>query len=351
MRFPFFSPRGPQQVAADRQWISRPAMEQDDLSLTLHRLLENLPQSYSGKENLRRMCQTLLAEIPGLRCAWIGFCEGHAEWVEPYAAVGVQECADWCLPQVVFEAAGPYSQGAPPAASDTDRLLFSPWRTRPPAERIACALALPLRTDRQEVRGIMVLYADTADYFSRLGIKTFRAFGHVAEIIWKQSELLGTLTRKAQLDALTGTMTRRRTMYVLERAVEHAASADEPMSIVLCRIEGFSKINDLYGWMAADAILAAAARELTAQLRPHDRIGRWTGVEFLCVLANTGSEESEARATVMQDYFLAHPIHVRDWSIRLALVTGAATYAGGNYSVDELIQNADRSMRSALQPG
>jgi GGDEF domain-containing protein len=47
----------------------------------------------------------------------------------------------------------------------------------------------------------------------------FCAFCHVAEIIWNQSNLLRTLSQKAQLDAVTGLMNRRQTMYVLEKAI------------------------------------------------------------------------------------------------------------------------------------
>jgi hypothetical protein len=78
------------------------------------------------------------------------------------------------------------------------------------------------------LRGVIVFYAANVDYFEQVGMApSFCAFCHVAEIIWNQSNLLRTLSQKAQLDAVTGLMNRRQTMYALEKAIAHAEKMDE----------------------------------------------------------------------------------------------------------------------------
>src|SRR5690606_23966247 len=108
------------------------AAERAALTTALQSLLEVLPQPHSGRENIRLLCQSLLRATPHLRCVWVGFSRGNEETVEPYAAAGgsLPEAADWCLPALCFDSAGPYTQATPthhPRALGLSTLYF-PWR-------------------------------------------------------------------------------------------------------------------------------------------------------------------------------------------------------------------------------
>src|SRR5207249_4250869 len=123
-----------------------------------------------------------------------GFCEGEAGQVMPYAAAGdcAQEADDWRLPGKCFDSSGPYSQALPESIDTPDEVhsLFLPWRASPQACSVNCALAIPLRSEKRGMRGMIVFYADSVDYFAHMGVPMFQAFCHVAEIIWKQSNLM-----------------------------------------------------------------------------------------------------------------------------------------------------------------
>ena len=355
MRFNVFSSREQRQPTSTRRSSFnslRISAEKAALAAAVYTLLESLPQSHSGSENIKRLCQTILESTSHLRFIWVGFCEGESELVEPYATAGActPECADWRLPRGCFNFTGTYSQTSYDNLDEAgDRSsLFAPWRHDADACSASAALAVPMRSERTGLRGLIVFYADEIDYFSHMGVKPFQAFCHLAEVIWKQSTLLQMLTQKAQQDTLTGLMNRRRTMYTLEKAVETAEAAKQPLSVLICRIEGFGKINDLYGWVAADAILAAFAKEMTRQLRPEDKGGRWTGIEFLFVLPDTNAQQVDQLAQGLQDYFLTHPITVKNWwSIRLALAFGSATYSEEFSGLDDLVQQANQNMLNA----
>jgi diguanylate cyclase (GGDEF)-like protein len=347
MKFNLFSTREPSATARTRSVFDPRDIETERVALTiaLHSLLETLPQSYSGRENIKLLCHAILGATSHLRFVWVGFSEDSADAVTPYAAAGdcAQECQDWQLPAICFDPTGPYSQ-AISEHGEPGGNLFMPWRDNRDACTVTSALAIPLRSEKRGLRGMIVFYADSLDYFSRMSVPLFQAFCHVAEIIWKQSNLLHRLTQKAQQDPLTGFMNRRHTMNVLEKAIAHAHQAQEPLSILLCRVEGFYKINDLYGWMAADSILAAFAKETVAQMRPQDQGGRWTGIEFLYILPDADAERADALARNLQEYFLVHPVNVKNWSIRLALAVGVAAYSKQCTGPDDLIQQANQDM-------
>jgi diguanylate cyclase (GGDEF)-like protein len=325
--------------------------EQATLTSALYSLLETLPQSYSGRESIKLLCQAVLGASSKLRFVWVGFLEGDAGQVKPHAIVGdgAEETDDWHLPGNCFECAGPYSEAQLESGeiSHQAHSLFQPWRANPQSRSVNCALAIPLRSEKPGLRGMIVFYADSIDYFACMGVPVFQAFCHVAEIIWKQSNLMHLATQKAQQDPLTGLMNRRQTMLVLEKQIAQAEQAGEALSILICRVEGFDRLNALYGCMASDAILAAFSKEAIEQMRSRDIVGRWTDVEFLCILPRTGAEEAEMLAKRLRDHFLTRPVNVKNWSVRLALTVGTAIYSKHIIGLDDLILHANQDMLAA----
>ncbi|MBO4401810.1 MAG: sensor domain-containing diguanylate cyclase [Selenomonadaceae bacterium] len=67
------------------------------------------------------------------------------------------------------------------------------------------------------------------------------------------------------------------------RAAENAL----PVSLIMCDIDFFKKVNDTYGHNAGDAILMHVAKILKRNLRSCDSAYRWGGEEFILVLEGT----------------------------------------------------------------
>ncbi len=328
------------------------AAERAVLVAALQSLLAILPQPYSGRENIRLLCHSLLRATPHLRCVWVGFSKGNEDAVEPYAAAGssLPEAADWRLPAQCFEGEGPYTQAAPmhhPRALELSTLYF-PWRDNPRECTANSALALPLRSGNRGLHGMIVLYADTLDYFSRVGVDLFQSFGHVAELAWKQSNLMSLLSQKAQFDPLTGLMSRRHITQTLEKAMVDAWRAGHPLSVLLCRIDDFKRFNDLYGWMAADAIVAEFAKGLAALVRPGDKGGRWAGVEFLFILPATSLQEARLLASRVREHFAVNSVDVNNWTVRLTLSVGVAEYAAHMTTSEDLVTHANFDMQNDM---
>ncbi|MGZ3159446.1 MAG: GGDEF domain-containing protein, partial [Burkholderiaceae bacterium] len=283
----------------------------------------------------------------------IGFCGEGVEKVAPYAAAGAcsPESHDWNLPQSCFDYAGPYAQAAQESIGELNELnsLFAPWQKDMDVCSVNSALAIPLRSDKTEVKGLLVFYADDVDYFSQMGVAPFQALSYVAEIIWQQSNLMQLLTQKTQLDALTGLMNRRKTMHMLGKAVDHANETGESLSVMICRIDDFDKINEVHGWLAADAILSAFAKEISSRLRPQDKVGRWTSIEFLFILPRTDTRQAEFLAQSLQAYVMSHPITEHEYSVRLTLSVSVTPYEKQSNGLEDLIQQANHNILSVVR--
>lgn len=313
--------------------------EREHLTAALLGMLETLPRSYRGRENILLLCEAILAATPHVRLVWIGFQGGGS--VTPYAAAGscAIESDDWRLPAQAFASDGPFTQAlSGDVVPSGHSQLFAPWRHNPFGCSVECALAIPLRSEKTGLGGLIVFYADRRDYFSQVGVQTFQAFSHLAEIIWKQSNLMHMATQKAQHDPLTGLMTRQCAVQHLELAMVAAEKTGQPLSILLCRLEQFGKLNELYGWLESDAILAALSQEIGTRLNVGG--GRWSSTEFLYVLSGTDSRKAEQMAAELRQHFLMHPVTVNSWSIRLSVAAGSATCSREIMDADDLIQQA-----------
>jgi diguanylate cyclase (GGDEF)-like protein len=349
MAFSFFRPRlstvGPNSALPE----SDHAQERAALLHALHSVLSALPHSNSGRENIRLLCEEILGASAHLRLVWVGFSDGAAELVKPYAASGeaFSESDDWRLPSACFHAAGSYSQVTPSESeSEQPASLFAPWKSNLQSCSARCAMALPLRSENQGLQGMIVFYADSIDYFSGIGLPSFQAFCNVAEIIWKQSNVMNLLAQNSREDPLTGLLNRRHIMLALEKEMEKADKAGSPLCLLMGRIEGFSKLNALYGAQAADAILAAFSREAVAQLRSGDLCGRWTGTEFVYVLPGTDPAQAEHLASKLREHFQFNPVNVKSWSVRLSFAVGVASYTKFIIGMDDLILHANQRMLS-----
>lgn len=359
--FKLFSPRDPApSTAMPRADFSAIEEERATLTRILYASLESLSNSYNGQDNIQSLCNAIMETSTHVRLIWIGFCANDAATVPSYIAVGEMASAgkEFRLPKSCFDFVGPYSQAAIESSGTTLgacndlNSLFSPWQQNMEACPASSALALPLRTvrsDKGTLRGLIVFYADDIDYFSRMGSAPFKALSHLAEIIWQQSNLMQMLTQKAQFDQLTGMMNRRKMMHVLKAAITHAEAAHEALSIMICRVEGFDKINASYGWVAADAILVGFSKEIIGRIRPQDSVGRWTNVEFIYVLPRTEIIQAKIFAQGLQAYFLGHPVVTPDCSVCLPLNFGVASYVPTSNGLEDLIQQASQDLSDSIE--
>ena len=100
-------------------------------------------------------------------------------------------------------------------------------------------------------------------------------------------EANATIRRLMNQDSLTKLANRRGLEETLERAISFARRAAQTLCLVLCDIDHFKVINDTFGHVAGDEVLASFARLLGNSCRREDTAARFGGEEFVLLLPNT----------------------------------------------------------------
>ncbi|WP_126447298.1 GGDEF domain-containing protein [Sulfuricystis multivorans] len=98
---------------------------------------------------------------------------------------------------------------------------------------------------------------------------------------YRTAEQREQLQRLASLDALTGIHNRRGLLRELERARRILARDGRAHGLLILDLDHFKQINDRFGHARGDEVLIRFARLLANSLRPHDRLFRYGGEEFV----------------------------------------------------------------------
>ncbi len=153
----------------------------------------------------------------------------------------------------------------------------------------------------------------------------------------------------AQLDMLTGAMTRRAFTADLGNAVAMWSRNGTPCSLVTFDLDHFKVINDTYGHAAGDLVLRTVANMVRSELRPADRLGRLGGEEFGVLVpadAATALDIAERLRSVIEATVLReHP------QIAFTSSFGVATCGEAGETRDALMAMSDARLYEAKTRG
>lgn len=167
----------------------------------------------------------------------------------------------------------------------------------------------------------------------------------------EQRALQSMLSYQAHHDALTQISNRVSMQDDLARVHSSSVRLNIPYTVVLGDIDHFKVVNDLYGHALGDEALIRVAKAMRATLRSGDRLARWGGEEFLCLLPNTSSEEgvqiAERFRAAIEQIDLDHQGH----RVALTMSLGVSGPQRGEASIKDVLQHADAALYEAKRAG
>jgi diguanylate cyclase (GGDEF)-like protein len=98
---------------------------------------------------------------------------------------------------------------------------------------------------------------------------------------------------RASYDVLTGQLTRRAGIEMLDLQFRLAEMNEASLSLLYFDLDHFKMINDTFGHEAGDTVLKGAAQQISDHVRKGDCVIRWGGEEFVVVLPMADPEEAK----------------------------------------------------------
>lgn len=138
----------------------------------------------------------------------------------------------------------------------------------------------------------------------------------------------------------------------LEEEFQRAVRYNTPLSLIVIDIDHFKPINDTHGHQAGDAYLESLSELIERTVRQVDTVARYGGEELVVILPHTAREGAMIAAERLRRTVADHEVSFEGQAIRCTISLGVASYQEGSaYSVEELLQAADRAMYEAKEGG
>ena len=166
------------------------------------------------------------------------------------------------------------------------------------------------------------------------------ALRHAAHVLLSRTE-------QAATDPLTGLANRSAFSDHLDGRLRTRRSA-EPVSLLVVDLDGFKAVNDTYGHVVGDQVLAEIARRLTDAAGPENFLARYGGDEFVVVASGDLRAAAEVRDRVTAA--LAVPLEMDGRPIALGASIGAAA-ARDHMAATDLVSAADQDMYRRKRSG
>jgi diguanylate cyclase (GGDEF)-like protein len=167
----------------------------------------------------------------------------------------------------------------------------------------------------------------------------------------KNAELFRAVHENSVRDALTGCFRRRHALEVMDVELKRARRSQLPLSLIMFDLDHFKEINDRYGHLCGDAVLAAVGQRMNAVLRVSDVKCRFGGEEFLALLPDTPLPGARKVADTLRRELAEHPIDWQGQSIPVSASFGVTAIQPGEDNATTIISRADAALYRAKQDG
>ncbi|MBS2001041.1 MAG: response regulator [Candidatus Obscuribacterales bacterium] len=160
------------------------------------------------------------------------------------------------------------------------------------------------------------------------------------------------LKERSDKDTITGLLLRRAFSEHLTGMIAEAQRTNSGFSVCLLDVDHFKKVNDTYGHLAGDKVLAGLGQLLSRRFRVDDLRGRWGGEEFILAFRREAKETMHAAVLRVLDEF-SDMTFVSDEGkeFHVSFSGGLATFPEDGESVYDLLQTADRRLYEAKRAG
>lgn len=174
--------------------------------------------------------------------------------------------------------------------------------------------------------------------------------GYMADITQRRQDE-ERIRHMAMYDPLTELPNRRLFFDRLHQTLAHSHRNKTLAALLYIDLDGFKRINDVYGHQAGDQTLLEVVRRIRSTLRKSDTVARLGGDEFAIILRDLGKKEHASSVADKIIETVKKPLEKIDRRASVGASIGIAFSGGVDEDLDGFLKKADSAMYEAKNSG
>ncbi len=205
-------------------------------------------------------------------------------------------------------------------------------------------LAVPLE-GLHGVVGVLAMYRSEPDAFSADHLRILLAVSSKIALSVENALKYQQAEDSATTDYLTGLPNARSLFVHLSRELARCRRTGTTLAVMVCDLDNFKQINDLYGHLEGDNLLKDFANRVQEVCRGYDYVARMGGDEFVVVAPGLSAEASDEKSSRLHQLAIEAGRKVAGRDL-VGLSVGTAFCPEDSFDVERLLAEADRRMYS-----
>lgn len=239
------------------------------------------------------------------------------------------------------------------ASLGTEALKFASMiankETLPPVIIVLDAEDEKTMSKGMQIRSQGIIFQSSHAAIARLKIMTILRWTGLYRYCHRQ---LDRQLHLSQHDELTDLFNRRYMDKYTQKLLRRARRENQPFCLCIADIDHFKKINDQYGHLIGDEILASIAATMKNRVRLHDIVGRWGGEEFMIIFSNLkpgfGSILADRLRRSIEETAFSPSSKPKTFHLTISIGFSSSR---PNDSSDNIIERADKALYAAKERG
>ncbi|CDI03912.1 conserved hypothetical protein [Candidatus Competibacter denitrificans Run_A_D11] len=168
--------------------------------------------------------------------------------------------------------------------------------------------------------------------------------------LWVVARYQRRLWHVAVTDKLTGVANRSSGDNKFLQVRNHAHETAEPFSVMVIDCDKFKQVNDEYGHLVGDQVIAGLAQLIRNNIRSTDCVARWGGEEFMVLMPQANCAGAKIRAEALRVAVEQHVFNIGTQSFTKTVSIGVAEW-NGTETNEMLFARADQALMQSKRTG
>jgi diguanylate cyclase (GGDEF)-like protein/putative nucleotidyltransferase with HDIG domain len=196
--------------------------------------------------------------------------------------------------------------------------------------------------------GALTVYRTDTDAFSSDHLRILLAVTSKLSRVIDNALKFRLVETTATTDYLTELPNARSLFLRLDSEVSRCKRINEPLTVLVCDLDGFKQVNDRHGHVVGNKVLRVVADGLRKICRSHDYVARMGGDEFVLILPGSDRAKMKARMLDLREVAASAGRLVTGSDI-MGMSIGEAFFPNDGTDAEQLLAEADRRMYRAKQ--